>query len=65
MSRTQEVGEWDEILLPVGAVDTLHVVPVDDLVAHELDRACVCGVQIEDLLNGDVLIIHWALDGRA
>lgn len=64
MSRTQEVGEWDQILLPVGAVETLHVMPVDDLVAHETSRVCVCGPYIEDLLHGDVLVVHWALDGR-
>ena len=45
-----------------------HVVPVGDLVAHELDAGCVCGPDVElvrRVSGGDGwLLVHHALDGR-
>jgi hypothetical protein len=50
---------------------TVHVVPVDDLVTHEVgtvDADCICGPDIEYLIVQDGrsgrLITHHALDGR-
>jgi len=45
-----------------------HVVPVGDLIAHELSDACVCG-PAEELIEDDAggyewLLTHHSLDGR-
>lgn len=46
----------------------LHVVPLDDVVDHDLDQDCVCGVTMEPVVRHDGsmrwLLIHHALDGR-
>lgn len=51
---------------------TVHVVPVDDLVAHEDGLECPCGPDVEwtDPDTGGTypdgpLVTHHALDGRA
>lgn len=48
--------------------DELHVLPVADLVDHELSEECICGPKVsavfrEDGSNGWV-VNHWALDRR-
>ena len=45
----------------------LHVVPVADLIEHDIDTpdGCVCGSLLEEgwLMGADIMI-HHALDGR-
>ena len=44
--------------------ERFHVVPVDDLIAHqELDDECICGPHVEFFDRGKV-VVHHALDGR-
>jgi hypothetical protein len=44
--------------------ETIHVVPVDDLVGHEsVQDACACGPHVEFFPRGTV-VVHHALDGR-
>jgi hypothetical protein len=47
--------------------NVLHVEPVNDLVAHDTTEGalcdCVCGPDIEFLVNG-IVVIHHSLDGR-
>lgn len=47
-----------------GIGELMHIVPVDDAVAHERDPACICGPYWEDLGKGDFLVAHHALDKR-
>jgi hypothetical protein len=43
----------------------MHVVPLDDIVEHVDDGfVCVCCPHVEQLTNGDVMVVHYALDGR-
>ncbi len=46
----------------------LHVYPLRDLVAHELDDDCPCGPRAEPAERGDgslgFVMVHHALDGR-
>lgn len=47
----------------------LHVRPLRDLVAHDLDEQCVCGPDVEAVPAGadgrtGVLVLHHSLDGR-
>lgn len=55
---------WDDILVSKLGGDTLHLVPVDDAVEHELATDCVCGPAVDILGESDLLVAHWALDGR-
>lgn len=44
-----------------------HVLPVRDVVGHELDEDCVCGPRAEHVPNwrGDGwVLVHASLDGR-
>lgn len=49
-----------------------HVMPVDDIVEHEISDECVCGPEIEfvgyEKTTGETgngwLVVHGALDGR-
>lgn len=48
---------------------TVHVLPRNDLVAHDADETCVCGPLIDPVLDDDervagFIVIHAALDGR-
>lgn len=47
---------------------TQHVVPINDLVDHELTEDCVCGPATEPVVRDDGsvgwVILHQALDGR-
>jgi len=47
----------------VGAVSTVHVLPVNDLIEHETDDDCVCGPDVE-FVSGGKVVSHHALDGR-
>ena len=46
----------------------VHVVPVDDLTAHETSDGCLCGPATEPVTRDDGTIgwcvVHHALDGR-
>lgn len=49
--------------------DNVHVYPVNDLIAHELEgEGCACGPTTEPVPRGDGsmgwLITHHSLDGR-
>jgi hypothetical protein len=48
--------------------DTAHVVPIGDLITHELTDECLCGPETEPVEDDDGsigwLIIHHSLDGR-
>lgn len=48
--------------------DDTHVVPVGDLVEHELSDGCVCGPRAERVTRVDGsdgwLVVHHSLDGR-
>lgn len=41
-----------------------HVLPLNDLIEHIEESTCDCLPEMEILENGDMLIIHNALDGR-
>lgn len=49
-------------------MSTLHVHPVDDLIAHQLDDDCPCGPEQRPVTREDGsvgwLVIHHAWDGR-
>ncbi len=46
----------------VVVTDDVHVVPIDDLVAHDLNDSCVCGPTPDPLEPR--LSVHHSLDGR-
>jgi hypothetical protein len=56
---------WDSVWVCHDDGDVLHVYPPDDLVQHELTFECPCGVIFTPLAGSDVLVEHFALDGRA
>lgn len=41
-----------------------HVVPVDDLVAHEMTRQCLCRPQVVEWSVDDTSVVHHSYDGR-
>ena len=44
--------------------DWLHVVPVNDLILHDIDSDdCVCGPSVE-FCDGGAVVVHHSLDGR-
>ncbi len=48
--------------------DSIHVVPVGDLMDHDIDGDCLCGPRLEPIkrLDGSVawMHVHHSLDGR-
>ena len=48
--------------------DSVHVLPADDLVEHELGPRCACGPRDEPVVRQDGSIgwvtVHHSLDGR-
>jgi hypothetical protein len=58
---------WDVIELKN---DHIHVVPVNDVVFHEMTDECPCQPQVEPCLNPDETVTHYwlvthaAWDGR-
>jgi hypothetical protein len=61
-------GLWEAIPTPEGS----QVVPVDDVIEHELGPDCVCGPEIEHIRPEDAtcsrpggyMTTHHSLDGR-
>jgi hypothetical protein len=49
-------------------MDALHVVPVGDLIEHELTDPCPCGPQDQSVIRDDGsmgwVTVHASLDGR-
>lgn len=43
--------------------DGVHVIPIDDCMAHLETAGCACGPELE--LHRETLVIHHAFDGRA
>jgi hypothetical protein len=41
-----------------------HVVPLNDIIEHELSSTCECSPNLEVLDNGELLITHNAIDDR-
>lgn len=58
------VQQWDDVLVDRVHGKTIHLVPVDDLVAHEIASDCICGPHVEPLGSTDQLVAHHALDRR-
>lgn len=58
--------DWDQIWTEHELGDSLHLVPVDDLIEHELDSMCPCTPYVEILTGAslDTLVAHFAQDGR-
>lgn len=48
--------------------DAVHVVPVDDVIAHDYSDECVCGPAAEPVKRDDGsvgwVVVHHSLDGR-
>jgi hypothetical protein len=48
--------------------NSLHVVPVNDLIEHDLNDSCTCGPQDQAVISDDGsvdwLTVHHSLDGR-
>lgn len=62
---TPELDQWEETWVTDAEIgDLMHVVPVADLIGHELEPDCACGPYWEDLGRGDFLIAHYPLDPR-
>lgn len=62
---TNPLDVWDSVWKLHDDMDEMHIVPPNDLVAHELTTDCVCGPYIEHLGGKDYLVVHSALDGRS
>ena len=58
------VYQWDQLWVAEGKYEMMHIIPVDDLVAHETVHDCVCGPYREYLGKDSFLIAHHALDRR-
>lgn len=56
--------QWDDVLVERDHGDVLHIVPVDDLIDHELDVTCVCDPALDTLVGNALLVAHFALDSR-
>ena len=41
-----------------------HVVPLGDLMEHELCTSCPCGPREEEQSNASVIVVHHAFDQR-
>lgn len=41
-----------------------HILPINDLIEHEEKSTCNCEPCVEIVENGDLLVVHNALDGR-
>jgi hypothetical protein len=44
--------------------DEMHIIPENDLIEHTLSDDCVCGPELTDLGEGQVMVTHASLDGR-
>lgn len=61
---TSIVHEWDQLWVTEGRYEMMHIIPVDDLIGHELIHNCVCGPYCEYLGKESFLVAHYALDKR-
>jgi hypothetical protein len=52
---------WDQIDTCDEDGPVVHLVPVDDLVEHTVQTACVCGPATQ-MKDGTFVVAHWALD---
>lgn len=60
-----DLHEWDEVWVDDPEIgELMHIVPVNDFIAHELEPDCICGPYWEDLGRGHFLIAHYPLDKR-
>lgn len=55
---------WDDVLVSRHHNDALHLMPVDDHIEHDTSTTCPCGPHVEPLGKIDLLVAHFALDGR-
>ena len=57
-----------EVLVPMDAGDVAHVVPVGDLIKHDISEDCACGPFAEPVKRDDGsvswVLTHHSLDGR-
>lgn len=65
----KSAAEWDEVrwiddVINGAPAEAMHIVPVQDLVGHELTQGCICGPHVEHLAQADYLIAHHPLDIR-
>lgn len=58
------VSQWDDVLVTRHHNEALHLLPVDDLIDHEAQVNCPCKPHVEPLGEIDLLVAHYALDGR-
>jgi hypothetical protein len=62
---SMDEAEWDDFMVETDVGEDLHIVPVDDLIEHEVAPNCVCGPHVEFLgSTSDRLVAHWPLDRR-
>lgn len=45
-------------------IETIHVLPVDDLKPHIESQACKCQPRVDTFKNGNRVITHNSFDGR-
>lgn len=61
-------GDIPSLARDIAMTDTLHVMPIDDLVEHTTDPDCVCGPRCEPVMREDGsngwVYTHPSLDGR-
>lgn len=65
---SDQAGETTARWACVEAADAVHVVPIDDVVEHDLHGDCACGPtqeRVDHSGGGDAwLTVHHSLDGR-
>jgi hypothetical protein len=42
----------------------IHQLPYNDAIVHELQDTCECNPDYYQLVSGEVILSHYALDGR-
>lgn len=66
MSFVHDSG-W-EVFATDDTFDLVVLCPIDDLIEHEIDNDCICGVEMEPIKRKDGSVAwlehHHALDGR-
>jgi hypothetical protein len=59
-----ETDAWKQIDTEDDRGKVTHIIPVDDLIDHDIDRACVCGPSTDRSRSGTPVFSHWPLDRR-
>lgn len=59
-----KIDLWEQIDTLDDDGPVTHVVPVDDLIEHDIETACVCGPQVDRSKSGILVFSHWPLDSR-